>query len=143
MKALVDPTNALAIGLVAIREDFKVPAGFPPEVLAAAAGAAQRRPTAHVDRTDRPFVTLDPAASTDLDQAFAIERDGNDLLLFVMRSPMSPGSSMTADAIDTEAWKRGTTLYLLDGRAGLYPPVPSEGAASLLPDGPRPAIVAS
>jgi exoribonuclease R len=33
------------------------------------------------------------------------------------------------------------TQYLPDGKAGLYPPVLAEGAASLLPDGPRPAIV--
>ena len=39
-----------------------------------------RAPT-HVDRTDRPFVTLDPAGSTDLDQAFAIERAGADVVL--------------------------------------------------------------
>jgi exoribonuclease R len=30
---------------------------------------------------------------------------------------------------------------LPDGKAGLYPPALAEGAASLLPDGPRPAIV--
>ncbi len=42
------------------------------------------------------------------------------------------------DAIDTEAWTRGETLYLPDGKSGLYPKVLSEGAASLLPDGPRP-----
>ena len=40
-------------------------------MLAAADEAARREPTDHVDRTDWAFVTLDPAASTDLDQAFA------------------------------------------------------------------------
>ena len=45
------------------------------------------------------------------------------------------------DAVDAEAWQRGTTHDLPDGKAGLYPPVLSEKAASLLPDGPRPAVV--
>ncbi|TIV28388.1 MAG: RNB domain-containing ribonuclease, partial [Mesorhizobium sp.] len=45
------------------------------------------------------------------------------------------------DAIDLEAWNRGETLYLPDGKAGLYPPVLAEAAASLLPDGPRPAVI--
>ena len=45
------------------------------------------------------------------------------------------------DALDTEAWSRGTTQYLPDGKAGLYPAILAEGAASLLPDGPRPAVV--
>jgi exoribonuclease R len=47
------------------------------------------------------------------------------------------------DAVDQEAWRRGTTQYLPDGKAGLYPPVLSEGAASLLPHGPRPAVIFS
>jgi exoribonuclease R len=45
------------------------------------------------------------------------------------------------DAVDVEAWARGETLYLPDGKAGLYPQVLAEGAASLLPSGPRPAVV--
>ena len=36
---------------------------------------------------------------------------------------------------------RGTSQYLPDGKVPLYPPVLSDGAASLLPDGERPAIV--
>ena len=81
MKTLVDPDRALADALVQIRTEFQVPAGFPPSVLAAADAAIRRRPTEHADRTGTRFVTLDPAASTDLDQAFAIEPAGSDLLL--------------------------------------------------------------
>jgi exoribonuclease R len=140
MKTLVDPSNALAQGLAAIRSQFRVPAAFPPEVLAAAEEAAKRAPTEHADRTGIPFVTLDPATSTDLDQAFWIDRDGSDLML---RYAIADVAWFVDDggAIDVEAWTRGTTLYLPDGKAGLYPPVLAEGAASLLPDGPRPAIV--
>jgi exoribonuclease R len=45
------------------------------------------------------------------------------------------------DLVDQEAWRRGVTVYLPDGKASLYPPTLSEAAASLLADGPRPAIV--
>jgi exoribonuclease R len=140
MKALVDPTNALALGLAAIRAQYKVPEGFPAEVLDAAASAARRPPTDHADRTAERFVTLDPATSTDLDQAFAIARSGTDLLLHYA---IADTAWFVDDggAIDTEAWRRGTTLYLPDGKAGLYPPILSEAAASLLPDGPRPAVI--
>jgi exoribonuclease R len=144
MKTLRDPQNLLAEGLAAIRAQFRVPATFAPAVLAAAEAAAARRPTDHADWTARAFVTLDPASSTDLDQAFAIE-------------PMAPGADADlllhyaiadvawfvrdGDALDGEAWARGTTTYLPDGKASLYPPVLSEKAASLLPGGPRPAVV--
>ena len=140
MKALADPTNALALGLAAIRGQYKVPDSFPPEVCDAAADAARRVPNPHIDRTDIGFVTLDPATSTDLDQAFAIERSGGDLLL---RYAIADVAWFVDDggAIDAEAWRRGTTLYLPDGKARLYPPILSEAAASLLPDGARPAVI--
>ncbi|MET0325393.1 MAG: RNB domain-containing ribonuclease [Ilumatobacteraceae bacterium] len=133
--------RALDAGLSAIREQFGVPSGFPPDVALAAIMAARRVPGAeHVDRTDRAFVTLDPARSTDLDQAFAMERAGADIVLHYAIADVgffvSPG-----DPLDEEAWKRGVTVYMPDERARLYPAALSEGAASLLPDGPRPAVV--
>ena len=140
MRAIADPTNALGRGLEAIRRQFQVPDGFPPAVLEAAEQAAARIPSQHADRTDIPFVTLDPASSTDLDQAFWIEQSGSDLLLHYAIADVGWFVD-DGGPIDIEAWTRGTTYYLPDGKAGLYPPVLSEGAASLLPDGPRPAII--
>jgi exoribonuclease R len=140
MKTLADPTNALARGLAAIRVQYKVPGDFPPDVLAAADEAAKRPITDHVDRTAMPFVTLDPASSTDLDQAFVIERAGTDLLL---RYAIADVAWFVDEggAIDREAWARGASQYLPDGKAPLYPPILSERAASLLPDGPRAAVI--
>lgn len=140
MKTLHDPAQALANGLAAIRTEFQVPASFPLEVLATAAVAAQRTPSEHEDWTHRPFVTLDPASATDLDQAFHIEAAGDDLILHYAIADVA-WFVRDGDAVDVEAWSRGETLYLPDGKAGLYPPVLAEGAASLLPDGVRPAVV--
>jgi exoribonuclease R len=140
MKALVDPNRALAEGLGRIRRQFQVADGFPAPVLAAAEAAAKRAPTEHADRTSRRFVTLDPASSTDLDQAFAIEASGRDLLLHYAIADVAWFVD-DGGPIDLEAWRRGATLYLPDGKAALYPPALSEAAASLLPDGPRPAVV--
>lgn len=140
MKAVLDPDCVLAGGLAAIREQFHVPEAFPPEVCAAADAAARRVPAAHVDRTALPMVTLDPASATDLDQAFAIETSGNDLLLRYAIADVAWFVD-DGDPLDVEAWRRGATLYLPDGKARLYPPVLSEGSASLLPGGPRPAVL--
>ena len=142
MKVLADPDRLLGEGLAAIRTQYAIPAAFPPEVLAEAELTKGRAPTEHADWTQREFVTLDPATSTDLDQAFTIEPAGADLILHYALADIGwfvpPGGAMEA-----EAWQRGLTLYLPDDRARLYPAALSEGAASLLPDGPRPAIVAS
>lgn len=140
MRIRADLTDEIVEGLRGIRRQFKVPAEFPPAVLQAADAAAQRVPTSHVDRTDWPFVTLDPATSTDLDQAFHVETAGDDVLLHYAIADVAWFVD-DGDALDQEAWQRGATQYLPDGKAGLYPPVLAEGAASLLPDGPRPAIV--
>lgn len=140
MKALRDPDRLLDDGLAAIRAQFRIPGSFPPEVLGAAEAAARRRPSEHADRTAVPFVTLDPASSTDLDQAFAIEAAGADLLLRYAIADVA-WFVRAGDALDREAWRRGTTTYLPDGKAPLYPPVLSQGAASLLPDGDRPAVI--
>jgi exoribonuclease R len=123
-----------------LRRQLKVPAEFPAEVVAEAeqAAAAPRLPDA--DETSTPFVTLDPAESMDLDQAFFIERTGDgyrvqyaiaDVAAFV-----APGGPM-----DVEAHERGRSLYAPDTTVRLYPTVLSEGAASLLPDQVRPALV--
>ena len=130
----------LADGLEAIRVQYRLPAAFPPAAEAEAAAAAQRRPDSHADRSALPFVTLDPEQSRDLDQAFAIEAAGSDILLHYAIADVGwfvpDGGPM-----DAEAWLRGTSQYLPDGKTPLYPPALSEGAASLLPDGERPAVI--
>jgi exoribonuclease R len=133
--------SVMRAGLDAIRAECDIPVDFPPEVVAAAEAAAARAPGSdHRDRTSERFMTLDPATSVDLDQAFSIERSGDDVVLHYAIADVGwfvrPG-----DLLDVEAFERGVTVYLPDERATLYPTVLSEGAASLLPDVDRPAVV--
>ena len=141
MKVRGAPPAAMVRGLDRIRADLGIPTGFPPDVTRAAEVAAARPiGRAHVDRTDRRFLTLDPASSIDLDQAFDIEVAGDDIVLHYAIADVGwfvrPG-----DPLDTEAFERGVTVYLPDQRSTLYPTVLSEDAASLLPDVDRPAVV--
>jgi exoribonuclease R len=133
--------EVLSAGLDAIRVEADVPSEFPPEVLAAAEEAATRRPgSTHADLTSVNYVTLDPATATDLDQAFAVEQAGDDIVLHYAIADV--GFFVDPDSVlDREAWERGGTVYLPDGKVPLYPPALSEAAASLLPTGPRPAVV--
>ncbi len=142
MKAIHDPTGALAEGLVAIREQYKLPGDFPPSVIAAAQEAIRRPLDAHVDRTSIDFATLDPASSRDLDQAFFVEQSGSDLILRYAIADVG-WFVRDGDPLDVEAWTRGTSIYLPGAKVPLYPTTLSEGAASLLPDVDRPAIVFS
>jgi exoribonuclease R len=135
-----DVHEELEAGLARIQQEFGVPSGFPPDVDTTAAASAARPAGDRVDRTARPFVTLDPASANDLDQAFVIERDGDELILHYAIADVDAFVD-AGDLVDQEAWRRGVTIYLPGSKAPLYPAVLSAGAASLLPDGDRPAVV--
>ena len=116
-------------GFAQLIDEFDVPKNFPAEVLDAAEVAAQRplggSSSPHVDRTGIEFLTLDPASSTDLDQAFAIELAGshNDADVILRYAIADVGWFVRhGDLIDREAWKRGVTVYMPHDRVGLHPP---------------------
>jgi len=142
MKTLRDPGQILTDGLAAIRVQYQLPEAFPPEVIAEAEAAVTRLLTDHVDKTDMAFVTLDPASSRDLDQAFSIELRGADIICHYAIADVAWFVD-DGGAMDLEAWQRGTSQYLPDGKVSLYPQILSEDAASLLPDVIRPAILFS
>ncbi|MFB7450793.1 RNB domain-containing ribonuclease [Streptomyces sp. NPDC056194] len=131
----------LRAALRALRTELAIPEGFPPAVLAEAEAAAKNPRLPSHDATDIPFFTIDPPTSTDLDQAMHLARraDGGYRVHYAIADVaafVTPGG-----AIDAEAHRRVLTLYFPDGKVPLHPPVLSEGAASLLPGEPRPALL--
>jgi exoribonuclease R len=130
----------LAAGLAAIRTGLEVPDDFPPEVLTAAEQAAAHPRLPDRDRTDLELITIDPEGSRDLDQALHIAHDGDG---FVVSYAIADVAAFVraGDPVDLEAHRRGMTLYAPDHRTPLHPPALSEGAASLLPDQARPALL--
>lgn len=127
-------------GVRAIEAEMGLADEFPAAVLAAAESAAARPRLPDLDRTDLPLVTIDPAGSKDLDQALHIERRGRGFRVFYAIADVAAFVS-AGDPVDEEAQTRGETLYAPDHRILLYPAVLSEGAASLLPDQLRPALL--
>jgi VacB/RNase II family 3'-5' exoribonuclease len=127
-------------GIAAIQQELKVSAQFPDEVERSAAGAAAAPRLPGLDRTDIPFVTIDPESARDLDQAMHIERSVDGYVVHYAIADV--GAFVTpGDPVDVEANRRGETLYGADSKVPLHPPVLSEGAASLLPDEVRPALL--
>lgn len=126
----------------AIRTELGVPGPFDPAVVAAAEQAAGRAVAGdRVDATDLALVTIDPPGSMDLDQAVAIqERAGGGWTVHYAIADVAawvdPGGP-----VDVAARARTQTYYSPDTRAPLHPPALGEAAASLLPDGPRPAVL--
>ncbi|GAA2627040.1 RNB domain-containing ribonuclease [Paractinoplanes durhamensis] len=128
------------IDFSALRRELRLPGEFPAAVIAEAEAAVGADAAARVDRTDVPFVTVDPASSRDLDQAMHLERLGGG---YRVRYAIADVASFVRPdgALAAETWVRGQTIYLPDGRIPLHPEVLSEGAASLLPDVERPAVL--
>jgi len=127
-------------GVEQIRTELGVTSEFPAEVLETAERAAREPRLPELDRTDIPFVTVDPEGSMDLDQALHLERDGDG---YVVHYAIADVAAFVApgDPVDLEANRRGETLYGADSKVPLHPPVLSEDAASLLPDQDRPALL--
>lgn len=132
--------DELAARLATLPAELELSRDFPAEVDAEAQAVAAEQPLPDADRTDVEFVTLDPAGSTDLDQAFAIEPDGPGWRVLYAIADV-PAYVRPGGAIDAEAHARGQTVYAADGRIPLHPPVISEGAASLLPGQVRGAFI--
>src|SRR4051794_714253 len=132
--------HSLHEGISAIQAQLKVSPDFAPEVEEAARRAAEAPRLPDLDRTDLPFVTIDPASSQDLDQALHLERDGSGYVVHYaiadVAAFVSPG-----DPVDLASRERGETLYGADSKVPLHPTVLSEGAASLLPGEVRPALL--
>lgn len=135
------PEAPLRAALRALRGELGVPDAFPLQVLVEAEHAAKSPRLPSYDATDIPFCTIDPPAATDLDQAMHLSRRPGagyrvryaiaDVAAFV-----TPGT-----ALDAEAHRRVMTLYFPDDKVPLHPACLSEGAASLLPDHIRPAVL--
>jgi exoribonuclease R len=146
MREMSEPgaqTSPLDAAFAAARAELGIRTEFPADVVAEAGAAAKRVPTAdagRVDRTAVEFVTVDPPGSRDLDQALFFERTGDGYRLLYAIADVGFWVDR-GGAVEREAWLRGVTFYAPDERESLYPPVLSQGAASLLPDQPCPAVI--
>ena len=124
----------------ALRAELEVPGDFAASVLAEAEHAASAIRFPDEDATDIPFVTIDPAGSRDLDQAVHIAQSGDGYLVSYAIADVA-SFVHPAGELDLETHRRGETLYFPDKRVPLHPISLSEGAASLLPDQVRPAVL--
>jgi exoribonuclease R len=135
--------SPLVADFARIREQFDVHPEFPDDVEEAARAAAARPLPAdgRADLRDLAFFTVDPPGSMDLDQAMLLERlaGGGHRVRYAIADV---GHFVDREGvIEAEAGLRGVTVYTPDVRCPLYPRALGEGAASLLPDEDRPAIV--
>lgn len=135
-------STALAAALEALEIEFEVRIEFPPEVLAEAERAIAEFELPPIDKRDIELVTIDPATSTDLDQAVHLSRTAQGYLVHYAIADV-PGFVALGGSLDAESQLRGQTVYLPHRRISLHPESISEDAGSLLPGQDRSAYLFS
>jgi exoribonuclease R len=124
----------------ALRTEFGLASDYPSEAGSEAWHTVDRYADTRVDRTDIPFVTIDPPGALDLDQALYLERTPTGFRLEYaiadVGAVIDPGGALARESL-----ARGQSFYLPDGTVPLHPAELSEGSASLLPGQDRPAAL--
>lgn len=126
-----DSSGQLAAALAALRTELELPGEYPAEAVEEAQQAVDALELPEQDLRHIAFVTIDPATSTDLDQALFIDRTGNGYKVLYAIADV-PSFVAPGGALDAETRQRGQTFYAPDGRIPLHPEVISENAGSLL-----------
>lgn len=91
------------------------------------------------DLTALPTFTMDPAGAKDYDDAISAEADGDRIRIWVHIADVTafvrPG-----DAVDQEAYRRATSVYVPGAVEPMLPEALSNSACSLVPGEPRRAV---
>ena len=135
-----EPGKTARDDTAAVMKFYKLPKAFPPSVLAEASAVAKRVPSAselkregRLDLRGKFIFTCDPETARDYDDALSLETDrkGNRVLgvhIADVAHYVRPGS-----ALDREAYRRGTSVYLCDRVVPMLPEELSNGVCSLVP----------
>ena len=128
----------------AVMKFYKLPKAFPPAVLAEARRISARpisdaeiKRSGRLDLRRKFIFTCDPQSARDYDDALSLETDrkGNRVLgvhIADVSHYVKPGS-----AIDREAYRRSTSVYLCDRVVPMLPEELCNGVCSLVPDEDR------
>ena len=143
VRILGDPADPGMLTQVAI-EQFEIPTEWDPATLAAAQALGDRVRAAdkqdRVDLRDMPLVTIDGADARDFDDAVYGERSGDGWRLIVAIADVSH-YVLRDGPLDSEARRRGTSVYFADRVVPMLPESLSNGLCSLKPNVDRLCMV--
>ena len=131
---VIGPAENPSLDTVAVERAWNLPDAFPDDVLdeASRVAARLRAPGEREDLRGETVVTIDPATAKDFDDALSLSLDEKGRrVLGVHIADVShfvrPGS-----ALDAEARRRGTSVYLVDHVLPMLPEQLSNGVCSLV-----------
>lgn len=147
VERVLGPSGDPGAAVLAIQVGYGIPDAFPEAVERAAAALAARgiRPEDLEGREDcrgGRVITIDPGDARDHDDAISIERlAGGGARIGVHIADVSH-YVREGDALDAEAWERGTSVYLVDRVLPMLPHPLSSDLCSLVPGEDRLTLAA-
>lgn len=148
---VIGPADDPSLDTISVMKQYDLPEAFPEAVIEEAerVGALPRTdgspssvPGGRLDLRRKFIFTCDPETARDYDDALSLETDkaGNRVLgvhIADVSHYVSPGG-----ALDREAYRRSTSVYLVDKVVPMLPEQLSNGACSLVPNEDRLAFSA-
>ena len=132
------------VDILSVIHDHGLPLAFPDSVVSAARDAVvHRRKEPGDHRTDRRSLhvfTIDPSDAKDHDDALSVLSLGHESWEVGVHIADVSHFVRAGDEVDLEAFKRGTSVYLVDRVIPMLPHELSTDACSLLPDTDRFAV---
>ena len=132
------------VDILSVIHDYGLPLAFPESVVSAARDAvSQRRKDPgelRTDRRDLHVFTIDPADAKDHDDGLSIRPLEDESWEVGIHIADVSHFVRPDDEVDLEAFKRGTSVYLVDRVIPMLPHELSTDACSLLPDTDRFAV---
>ena len=131
---IIGHINDPGTDILSIVKGYDLPLEFPEKVLNQAERVA--KPVSEADRQGRQdlrdwqMVTIDGEDAKDLDDAVSIAREGDCYILGVHIADVT-NYVQENSALDREAFKRGTSVYLVDRVISMLPHTLSNGICSL------------
>ncbi|MCR4611760.1 MAG: ribonuclease R [Lachnospiraceae bacterium] len=131
---IIGHKNDPGVDILSMIKAFNVPTDFPTKVLNQASKVA--KPVSEADMQGREdfrdvlMVTIDGEDAKDLDDAVSVSYDGTNYELGVYIADVA-NYVQDGSALDKEAYKRGTSVYLIDRVIPMLPHTLSNGICSL------------
>lgn len=134
---VLGPPGDNSVEMHAIMAEFGLPYDFPSSVLEAAERIPEQIPTSEIekrrDMRDVLTMTIDPADAKDFDDALSLKSLGNGRWEVGVHIADVAYYVREGDKIDEEAFKRGTSVYLVDRVVPMLPEKLSNEVCSLRP----------
>jgi ribonuclease R len=132
---VLGPRGEPGVDTLSIIHEFGLPDDFPEEVHSAARAQAEAFSEddlhGRLDLTTETIVTIDPVDARDFDDAISLTRSENGNWQLGVHIADVAHFVRHGSALDREAYKRGTSVYLPDRVLPMLPEIISNGLASL------------